>query len=294
MAIELRAALSRRRLTSALRNLRAETGETQRQVAEALDWSQAKVLRIEVGRVGISTQDLKGMLAHYKVDEVRQRELIELARMARKKTISQDYRDLFPAKFNDFLEHEEAASIIRQFETKLIPGPLQTPEYARVVLQAYAAPEESEEMIEKRVQARMSRKQMLLQEDAPQATYIMDEVAARRHVGAESGNMDLMIRQLQHLKELAAYENIGIRVVPLSAGMYRAIRGPFVILEFEDPADPNLLYREDPEGEVLIHDSSAITASYLEMFIEVEKIATRAENLNDTVDRIVDDLRQAS
>src|SRR5438477_3975398 len=126
--------VQRRRLRAELRSARTEAGLTQRQAAEALDWSPSKLLRIENGSVSISTTDLKALLALYGIqDPVKIEELVRMAQSARRHTWSA-YRDVFSHEFIVYLGYESSASIIRQVEPLLIPGLLQTEEYADVIL----------------------------------------------------------------------------------------------------------------------------------------------------------------
>jgi len=81
MATDVKLSARRQRLRTELRNARREAGLTQRQVASAMDWSTSKMLRIEAGAVGISTVDLRALLAHYDVKDKRTtEELVNLVR----------------------------------------------------------------------------------------------------------------------------------------------------------------------------------------------------------------------
>src|SRR5229473_709514 len=122
--------VQRRRLRTELRRARLDVGLTQEQVAAAMDWSLSKLIRIENGTVGISTNDLKAILAHYKItDEGRTAELLALSRGARERSWWNSYRDM-PPRLVQLIEYESASSIIRNFQPMLIPGLLQTEEYA--------------------------------------------------------------------------------------------------------------------------------------------------------------------
>jgi transcriptional regulator with XRE-family HTH domain len=276
------AAVSRRRLRTELKSLRLTADKTQKEIADALEWSPSKIMRIEGGRVGVTTTDLRALLTQYQVkDQDLVVKLTELARESRRSSLSNSYGDVYSQAFSDFLDYEEAAKIIRQFETKLVPGPLQTEDYARAVFRIYASATDSKEKIDRKIQARMSRKELLTQPDGPRAFFIIDEAALWRQVGAESDAKSVMAQQLDHLMEMNAYDNISIQVVPFSLGAYPAMRGPFVILDLDDEY---LLYRENPDDEIVVRDNIEEIAPYLEKFSMMEKFATPADSLSRAID----------
>src|ERR1700689_4204887 len=128
-------AVQRRRLRAELRKARLEAGLTQDQVAVAMDWSLSKLIRIENGSVGISTNDLKAILRLYKIVEAdRTSDLVALARAARERSWWSVYRDVAPPRLLQLIEYEAASFITRNFQPLLVPGLLQTEDYARAVL----------------------------------------------------------------------------------------------------------------------------------------------------------------
>src|SRR5215469_15967451 len=132
-------AVHRRRLRAELRATRKEAGLTQEQVAAAMDWSLSKVIRIEGGTVGISTNDLKVLLAYYRVidaDEVER--LVALARGARERSWWSGYSDVANQRFLQYIDYETAAFAVRAFQPLIIPGMLQTYDYARAVIKQFA------------------------------------------------------------------------------------------------------------------------------------------------------------
>ena len=286
MARSQNAAVSRRRIRSRLRALRGETKKTQREVALALDWSPTKLMRIEGGRVGISTTDLKAILTYYGLtDEGQVTDLVETARVSRSNTLAGTYRSALSKEFAEFLENEEAARIIRHFETGVIPGPLQTEDYSRAILTNYADGRLSSDVIEQRVEARLARRELILQSDGPEAFFILDEAALWRSVGAESGNRAVMAQQLEDMMETARHPNITIQIMPFGLGAYPAMRQPFVILEFEEAADDDLLYLEGPEEELVIYDDPGRTEPYLHNFYDMEGKATSPDKAPESLEK---------
>lgn len=233
--------MQRGRLTRELRRIRKDAGMTQEQVAAAIEWSLSKLIRIEGGGVSISVSDLKSLLTLYQItDEDHVEELVALARAARQRSWFTAFRDITSPQYVTFVGYEAAASIIRQFEPTLIPGQLQTEEYARAVTFEYAA-----DRVDKLVEIRI-RRQELLEESRRLFFFILDEAAIRRQVGAPT-NPGIMRRQLRKLIETARQPNITIEIVPFSAGVHPGMKGPFTVLEFAGD-DEDILYLENARG----------------------------------------------
>jgi transcriptional regulator with XRE-family HTH domain len=233
--------MQRGRLTRELRRIRKDAGLTQEQVAAAIEWSLSKLIRIEGGGVSISISDLKSLLTLYRItDEDHVEELVALARAARQRSWFTAFRDITSPQYVTFVGYEAAASIIRQFEPTLIPGQLQTEEYARAVTLEYAA-----DRVDKLVEIRI-RRQELLEEPRRLFFFILDEAAIRRQVGAPT-NPGIMRRQLRKLIETARQPNITIEIVPFSAGVHPGMKGSFTVLEFAGD-DEDILYLENARG----------------------------------------------
>jgi len=242
-----RTVVKRRRLKAELRNARLEAKLTQDQVAEAMEWSPSKIIRIEAGSVGVSANDMKELLRLYGITgPKRVDELLSLARVARERSTT--YRDA-PPKLLQFIEYEAAASAIHMFQTILVPGLLQTEEYARAVISALR-PEATKAQIEASVKVRMKRQAILTRTEPVELLFVVDEAVIRRQVGGE----DIMRRQVRHLVEMANRKNVTLEVVRFSAGAHPGMQGPFVILEFPDTEDDDVLYLETSHGELIIRD----------------------------------------
>ena len=292
MPESFRPAMSRRIIRTTLRNLRSTADETQKQLADALGWSTAKVIRIEGGKTQVAVSDLRAILSHYGIhDEQEIQRLEKIARAAREPTLATKHGAAISKSFAEFLDHEEAARTIRQWEPTLIPGLLQTKEYARAALNNFeeysraAIRNHVPTDIEARVQLRLERKSLLMQDDGPLAMFIIDESALLRQIGVENGSDGIMEGQLAHLKEMNELPNVIIQVMPLSAGAFPPMRGPFVILEFDDAG--SLLYIEHPEGGIIDHDDAPQIASYLEFYAAMERVATPPEAFGRIADRLV-------
>jgi transcriptional regulator with XRE-family HTH domain len=286
--------LYRRRLRAELRRAREVAVMTQRDVADAMDWSLSKLIRIETGTVTITTNDLRALLAHYGITgQERVDALIDTARKSRERSAWWTrFRSVVSPELLAFLGYESSAKAIRNFEPLLVPGLLQTDEYARDLLTYLRGPKDPDR-IEALVRLRMERQEMLGAEGAPVTYFLMDEAVIRRVVGGPQ----VMRRQLLRLKEIAELPNVTIGVVPFDQGMYRGLRVPYVLFEFENPLDDDILYMENPESETVIVEEVTeegdpgvpTPAIYLGLFWELEQATNRVRTttlIDDALDAL--------
>lgn len=254
--------VQRRRLRAELRRARLEAGLTQDQVAAVMDWSLSKVIRIENGSVSISANDLRALLRHYQIaDPGRTDELLALAQAARERAWWSGYRDVASPGLLQLIGYETAASITRTFEPLLVPGLLQTEEYARAVLSEFEE-QAPGGRVDALVEIRMRRQELLDRTDPPLLFFILDEAIVRRLTGGKA----VMRRQVRRLIEVAGRPNVTVEVVPFSAGAHPGLKGPFVALEFPDPADDDVLYLESPRGDLISRDVPEEVLAYREAF----------------------------
>lgn len=246
----------RRRLRNTLRRARAEAGLTQEQVAAAMDWSLSKVIRIESGMVSISTNDLRQLLQYYHIeDPQRVAELVELARISRRRPWWTRYKDAFPPEYISYVGLEDESIAIRCYSPTGMPGLLQTEEFARAAAAASSLrtfePSPSLPPPDLVAQIRMLRQEHVLQrEHPPELTVVLDESVIRRQIGGP----EVLKRQLLHLIRLSAAPNVSLRVLPFNA-TFVSMMSYFVILEFEDPADPAVVYAEGAFEQHVIEGS---------------------------------------
>ena len=279
-------AVQRRRLRTELRRARQQAGLTQDQVAEAMEWSLSKVIRIEAGTVGISANDLKVLLGYYKiVDDDQVASLLALARAGRERPWQSVYRDAVSPRLLQFIEFEAAASISRNFQPLVVPGLLQTEEYARVIFRQFSE-DVPDKRIDAQVEVRMRRQELLDRDDSPLLFFILDEAATRRLIGGR----DVMRRQLRRLTEMAARPHVTVEVVPFSAGAHPGLQGSFVIQEFPDPADDDVLYLESPQGEVISRDDPDLILHYREVFEDLRHLSLGPEGSLTFLDKLADDM----
>ncbi|WP_430785904.1 helix-turn-helix domain-containing protein [Actinoplanes sp. G11-F43] len=277
-----------RRLRTTIRSLRVGAGMTQREIADALYWSTSKVVRIENGDTGISVNDLRALLDLCGVrDTDRVNELIQLARMSRRQNFM-PFREILPRNFLNYLRLESSARSIRDFGPTVLPGLLQTEEYATAIIGAYRGPENSPDVIARLVQLRMERQELIDRGEDRRFHFIIDESVLRRLVG---GSRQLMERQFDHLVAVAGKPNVTIGVVPFSAGQYNGMGGPFIHLELSGPGEDDSIYLETGYGDHLIRDTPDETRHYLEIFLDLEVMVRDSASLAEQIERARSELR---
>lgn len=273
--------VEQRRLRAELRRMRDDARQTQKMVADKLGWSTSKVIRIETGAVNVSTSDVMALLHHYRItDPERTEDLLAITR-GRGVAWWDKYSDVYGQQFLNFLGYEDSASRIRQFMGFVVPGLLQTKEYARALFEAYYPTEQAR--VDRAITVRMQRQEILAHENAPRLSFVLDEAVIHRWIGGA----DIMLGQLSRIKELAKRPNISIRILPFSAGVNRAMRGSFTIFEFPSEPEDYVVNLEDPHRDVLIKDDPEVSSDYLESFDELREVASPKEKLDSIIDQIV-------
>lgn len=265
-------------LRAELFQLRRDRNLTQEMVARALDWHPSKLIRIEGGKSRITKTDLQALLRQYGVtSESRQERLEELREGSRSSAWWDDFRDDVDEATFSFVGHEAGASVVRQFENALIPGTLQTREYATVVVSNFVGSSGTKRL----VTLRMRRQEaMRVREQPPRQYFILDEAVIRRHIGVNT-DPRIMSRQLRHIAErIEVDERISVRIVPFSAGAHPGVGGPFVLLEFDrGPAD--VLYIEGPDA---VKTHSTFTSDSEAVFDYRNAFETLAEDALNAAD----------
>lgn len=280
--------VQRRRLRVELRRARDTAGLRQADVARAMDWSPSKLIRIERGDVSVSTNDLRALLSHYGVkDKGRINGLLELARSARGASFYDQYADLLKPGFKEYLAYEASASVIRQYDPVLVPGLLQTEEYARALFERLGRFEP--EKADKSWAVRQHRQEAVDRESPPEMLYVLDEAALRRHVGGAH----VMRHQLERLRDFAAEPHINIQIVPFTCGAHPGMAGNFILLEFADPNLDDLVHLESI-NQITIRDDTELIAGYLDRFVQLEDLAMSEEESVAFLDTMIADLQPST
>jgi transcriptional regulator with XRE-family HTH domain len=275
--------IRRRRLRSELRRVRETASLTQDQVATAMDWSLSKVIRIENGAVGISTNDLKALLDLYGVTEpTRVDDLVGLAQSARQRARVwwSGYRAAISPQYLTYLGYEGEATAILQFHPAVVPVLLQTEAYMRAILRDTPLTPIAPEAIETLVKVRLSRQHHVLEQPAPpEIVNVLDEAVLRRVVGKPHEMRD----QLRHLLQLAKQPGFEIQVLRFSAGANPGVNGPFAILEFPDAREPDVVALDGGPNVVFLHEDEESVLRYREVFSRLREIALTPRDSLDLI-----------
>jgi len=238
-----------RRLGRELRRLREAADLTPEAAALQLGWSRSKLNRIEIARITVTASDVANACDLYGVDPAVRALLTQLAREAGQRGWWAAYSDVFSGSYVGL---EAEASAICTWEPLLIPGLLQTEDYAAGLICA-AQPDLDELEVKRRVSARMARKICLLGERALRLRVAMDESALRRPVGPPGA----MARQLTELLQVADWPNITVQVLPFRAGPHAGLDGAFSVLSFE-AEDPDVGYTWCPGGDIYVEAADQV------------------------------------
>ncbi|MDH6579794.1 helix-turn-helix transcriptional regulator [Kitasatospora sp. MAP5-34] len=240
MPDEPRPTVRGRRLGSELRRLRESAGKSTEDAATVLKCSRAKISRIETGVSGIRRLDLGILLDLYGIMGPKDRDALEaLARDSKKRGWWHDYGDTVPPAYADFLGLEGDARYVRTWQPLVLPGLLQTEDYARALLEANPAAVRPER-IDQLVKIRMERKEVLSKPDPARFWAIIWEPALRCAVGGK----DVRRAQLEHLTQAAQLPNVTLQVVPLDVGATAGACGAFVMFGFTDSPAPGVVFLE--------------------------------------------------
>jgi hypothetical protein len=247
-----------------------------------MDWSLSKIIRIETGSVGISTNDLTALLRLYKIrDRQRVKDLVELGKASRQQTWWSKYRSTLEPTYFQYIEYETSASIIRSYATTLVPGVLQTEEYATAIISNYRV-DLPLKTVKTLVEVRMKRQELLLsQRRGPGLFFIIDEAVIYRL----NGEGKLRKAQLERLVSDAERPGITIELIPFAAGNYRGIGENFIILEFPGPVD-DVIYFENARDQ-LIGTAEEITV-YRELFEGLRKVSLGPKGTLDYLTKAIE------
>lgn len=264
---EARPTVRRRRLAAMLIKFREEAGKTPEDAADRIGCHRTKINRIENARLGISLGELRDLLMFYGVDDpVQIEELVSLARRGRAPGWVQR-ASLARPSYSDFIGYEETSNYIRSFQSTLIAGLLQTPDYARAVINAAQAVLGRDE-VEALVTARMERQEVLKGPKPPRLCVIESEAALRLQVGGP----EVMGKQLEHLAAMAEHPSVELQVIPDRAGAHAGLFGSFVLFGFPNPAFSDVVCVEHRTG-TLYMETPAETADYTLIFDSLRSIA---------------------
>ncbi|MEV0279950.1 helix-turn-helix transcriptional regulator [Streptomyces sp. NPDC050610] len=244
----------RRQLGRFLRDLRNRARLTVRAAASKLEWSEAKMWRIETGQTSLRSLDVEAMCKVYGAPADMTEALMGLAKETKARGWWHAYGEAIPEGFDLYIGLEEAASQLDWYESELIPGLFQTEDYIHAVVSAHH-PDESSEEIERRVSLRIARQVLISRVTDPPTLHVaLSETVLRHPVAGKK----VMGAQLARLVEVSKLPNITIRVIPFSVGLHHGMAtGQFTILRFPlsgdgRPTEPPTVYSDGHTGALYL------------------------------------------
>jgi transcriptional regulator with XRE-family HTH domain len=275
-------------LRGELVRLRKERGLTQQQVAAAMEWSPSKLIRVEGGASSIAKVDLDALLTEYGVTSESHRERLHaLNRGAKETGWWAAYKDDVSTDYLSYVGFEAGAAFIRQFQIGVMPGLLQTADYAEVV---NSVGQSEPETVRTLVRLRMQRQSELSQRFSPPRQYfVLDEGVIRRHVGIKR-NRAIMPNQLRSIADRAERDRlVTVRVIPFETGAHPGLIDPFTLLEFEAGL-PDILFFDANRSALMISGDDPEVAKYAEYFEEILEDALSAEASIELIRKVADDM----
>jgi transcriptional regulator with XRE-family HTH domain len=263
----------RRELGALLRALRNQNGLTVEQAADQLLCSPSKVSRMETGHGAATPRDIRDLCNLYAVTDQAERDrLMKLARESKLQGWWQSY-DL---TYATYVGLEAEAVAISDFQSSVVPGLLQTPDYARAGHEG-TMPRLTNEQIEMQIQAKLTRQSLLTQANPLTFRAVMDEAVLRRVVGGPQ----VMGKQLDRLIEVARLPNVTLQIIPFTVGSHPGLESNFNVLELPKPT-PSIVFVEGLVGSMYLERAEDLKR-YQEVF---ERLQTVALSPKDTINAI--------
>jgi transcriptional regulator with XRE-family HTH domain len=235
-------------------------------------WSRSKLSRIENREHAVKPREVAQLLDAYSVTDSKLREdLAQLAADSRERGWWVRFGGELPEALKPLLSIEAGMVSLRDFQSQLVHGLLQTADYARAVMNSVNPALYGPEEVERRVAARLIRQHVLHRSDPPKLHFVMDQVILERVIGSRS----VMRDQLRKLLDLTENPDFTIQILPLKAGGSPGLIGPFAVLTLPEPI-PDVVFAEGPAGMVYIEDREHVRMCTLRFGILTELALSRA------------------
>jgi hypothetical protein len=275
----------KRKFGQLLARLRDRSHLTTEEAGRLIRRNQSQISKIENGHILCAYAELTALLTQYNATDDERDEAEALWDDAKQDSTRIDFSSAVPPKFRTFLRNEADAAKVRELAPGVIPGLLQTAEYAaaiRIAAHRIVNPSVGDE---KAVAARLGRQKLLAGDDPLRMHALIDEAVLHRVVG----NQAIMTKQLRHLVKMAGQDNIIIQVIRYEHGAYGTMSGPFTILGFDDPEDPDVVYLEYPGGGQWV-DNKDDVRKFVQSFKDISDQAARAHESAMLIRELAGDL----
>lgn len=275
-----------RRIGIALREHRNAVGMTLDQAADLVTMTRPTLARLENGTGVVRPMIVRALLTAYGVDGDERETLVELSKEARESGWWRAYSKSLPGRLGDLIALESDAAAISTYEASIVPGLVQTADYARAVMRD-GWQKLTDEEIERRVEARLRRQARLVAPDLPEVCVIIDEAVLRRPVGGPG----VMTGQLNRLIELSSHPNITVQVIPFSAGAHPGLPGSLAILDFADSADASIAYLDTVAGDMILDKHEDLRRCF-QIFGRLRSLAITPELSESTLENTLPDYKE--
>lgn len=273
--------LHRRRLGVELRRLRGH--RTLEDVAGATLISTSKLSRLENGQGVPQPRDIRDLINFYEVDAATADRLRRWANAGRRQAWWKQFSDVVSQPLDAFLDFESGASTIRAYASTVLPGLLQTEQYAAHLLRGIP-PAKTEAEVQRLVEIRQRRRQDVLEDGESPARLItlVDEAVLRRRIGTEDDRR----QQLEHLHRQSRRKNVSLQIVPFSAGVHAGLMGMFTIFQFADDIDRDIVSVESHAGDQYLEEQASVL-DYLRMFDAISGKALDHDESRDLLSSLI-------
>lgn len=265
-----------RRLSVELRRARQAASLTASQVAKEVGWTHPKVTKMETGASKrIKSDDLDKLMNLYGITDPEKRGSMQaLAKDARLRGWWSKYKDVF--KNESLPDFEAESSLLRTYQSQVIPGLLQIPAYSEAIFRGgrYTSSRE----VERRVEARMARREILTRFDPVRLRVVVDESALQRPIGGPK----VLIEQLKYLLHMAQMPHIDIQMLPLSKGAHSGLTASFTILDFPHPLDTPIVCVETLADALYLEEAHEVDL-YSATFGDIQASAISAADTAEYV-----------
>ncbi|RQW99447.1 hypothetical protein DKL51_08535 [Micromonospora globispora] len=274
MEVRMVGSAHRARVAAELRRMREDLGVPGEEVAVALGWSQSKVSRIENARIAVSTRDLATLLHYYGVSEEVRAELLAVsaedegvggAWLVRAGGVTRRQGEVAAV--------ETRVRSIRQYYPLMVPGQLQSPEYALAYTRSGGWP--NPEAI---VSRRMARQALLREDDGPAYAALLD---ARAFL-AWPGSREAILSQLEYLRLRAELPKVSIRIIPLGVDRTASAVVPFTLYDFRAESSPRVVFVESQTADLYLSAPGDVE-TYSSLF---DALATDALSPEDSLEHL--------
>ncbi|EST22113.1 hypothetical protein N566_26845 [Streptomycetaceae bacterium MP113-05] len=273
-----------RRLGGELLRLRDVAGKTQQQAADVLNATGTKIVKMERGAVPMRDLDVRALCEFYGAggDETVAR-LVGLAKADRDRRKAKGWWNQYPV-LRDMAEYvalEDVATSVRTWQLAIVPGLLQTPDYARALAVGNGSWEDVDE-IEPFVESRVARQTRLTGERPLNFWAVVHEGALRQLVGGQN----VMRGQLQHLREMAGRPNVRLQILPYLAGAHPGMTSAFTVVSFDEPGAVDVVHVDTTSTTVWM-ESEADAAHHSVVFDRVARLGLAQRNSVQLIESIL-------